>query len=53
MAISPPIIEIIGFHNVDIADSQLTKEVVAKAFAVVSVSFIGERCWFRDVFTRG
>jgi hypothetical protein len=40
IVVKPPIIEIIGFHKVDIAESQLTKEVVAKAFAVVSVSFI-------------
>ena len=42
MAIKPPIIEIIGFHKVDIADSQLTKDVVANALAVVSVSFISQ-----------
>jgi hypothetical protein len=40
MAIKPPIAEIIGFHKVEIAESQLTKEVVAKRLAVESVSFI-------------
>ena len=39
MAIKPPIIEIIGFQSVEIAESQLTKDVVANAFAVVSVNF--------------
>jgi hypothetical protein len=39
IAISPPIILMIGFQSVDIADNQLTKDVVANAFAVVSVNF--------------
>ena len=41
IVVKPFIILIIGFHKVDIADSQLTNDVVAKRFAVLSVSFIG------------
>ena len=41
IAIRPPIALMIGEYSVEIADSQLTKDVVANALAVESVNFIG------------